>query len=173
MIAVLRRDDLHGVYFVTETDDPWEAAVQLCADHLFNIDVMVTLHADIDDVLARLENYQIRGSWHKCSLQQMFQACASICVDEPCDKEAFASINERTTNSDNSFFEDTNLPSCLTTCPASDAPLAAILRSDLVQLLGKEEARFVIKQLSSKTTRRGAQTCRQLYVHGLPVSLKD
>ena len=168
MIAILRRDDLYGVYFVTQTDDPWGAAVQLCAEHLFDIDVIVTLHADIDDVLEALENCHIRGGWHRCSLQHIFEVCAKLCIEEPCDKEADMSAVQK-----NPFPDNTDLPSCLSFCQAVHAPLSTSLRKDLVQLLGKEEARLVIKQLTAKTTRRGAETYRLFSFNGFPVQRKS
>ena len=168
MIAILKRDDLCAVLYVTQTDQPWEVAEGLCPDHIFDVEVMATMHADLDGVSKALNDCRICGGWYRCSLQRIFEVCAKLCVEEPCDKEGDNSAMQ-----EDSVSEQTELPSCLSFCQAVHAPLATSLRQDLVQLLGKEKARLVIQQLTPKTTRRGTETCRLFSFRGEPVALNS
>ena len=118
-----------------------------------------------------------------CSLQQIFEVCARLCAEDTCDTEEEAPTatvlkrsaenkpRNKTDNTDNT--DNTDLPHCLSFCQAVHAPLATSLRQDLVQLLGKEQAKVVIQPLMAKTTRLGTETRRLFTFKGEPVALKE
>ena len=144
--------------------------------HLFNVKVTAMVDDDLNKILNALQDYHIGNQWHQCCLQHIIGKWAMLTDLYHAEATASGSseASELIQPSDEAeVIQSTeSLPKCLTHCSTEEAPLAKHLRQDLIQLLGKVEAKAIVDKLTAKAARISGKIARLFFFDGNAVTLK-
>ena len=149
------RDDLLGVYLITESTDPWAFAEQIGKGHLFDVKVIATVHGVFNQMLNALQNCHASDKLFQCSLQHIVGVWAML-FDERAD--AYPAASGSSEASELALALEM-LPICLTHYTLEQAPLAAQLREDVIQLLGNLEGKTALHKLIETNCKNHKEAC--------------
>ena len=177
---MLRRSDINLFKIVSESVAT-TAAAQLSAGHVFEVNHIASLKVDSVQETAFLDAmnpFHTFHGWYATDLDKLLSTWLDCLEGSPEPESLLPSQRQdneagNTTSNENVSDEnasDDDLLACLQYCDAADAPLAAVIRKFVFNLMGKVEGKLELAKLVSKTTKRNGIVRRLYYYNNKAVS---
>ena len=175
MLSILRRSDINLFKIVSESVAT-TAAAQLSAGHVFEVNHIASLKVDSVQETAFLDAmnpFHTFHGWYSTDLDKLLSTWLDSLEGSPETERLLPSSSDENVSDENASDENASdgaLLACLQYCDAADAPLAAVIRKFVFNLMGKVEGKLELAKLVSKTTKRNGIVRRLYYYNNKAVS---